>query len=62
MIESSYGLGEAIVLGKVTPDRFVLDKRTLQVLERADFRQGRGHLHACARRPGSRRRGRTAPR
>jgi pyruvate,water dikinase len=35
LIESSYGLGEAIVLGKVTPDRFVLDKRTLRVAERA---------------------------
>ncbi len=34
LIESSYGLGEAIVLGKVTPDRFMLDKRTLQVVER----------------------------
>jgi pyruvate,water dikinase len=34
LIESSYGLGEAIVLGKVTPDRFVLDKRTLGVVER----------------------------
>ena len=29
IIESAYGLGEAIVLGKVTPDRFVLDKQTL---------------------------------
>jgi pyruvate,water dikinase len=35
IIESSYGLGEAIVLGKVTPDRFVLDKRSGQVLDRA---------------------------
>jgi pyruvate,water dikinase len=35
LIESSYGLGEAVVLGKVTPDRFVLDKRTLRVVERA---------------------------
>jgi phosphohistidine swiveling domain-containing protein len=34
LIESSYGLGEAIVLGKVTPDHFVLDKRTLQIVER----------------------------
>jgi pyruvate,water dikinase len=34
IIESSYGLGEAIVLGKVTPDHFVLDKRTGEVLER----------------------------
>jgi pyruvate,water dikinase len=35
IIESSYGLGEAIVLGKVTPDRFVLDKGSAQVLDRA---------------------------
>jgi pyruvate,water dikinase len=34
IIESSYGLGEAIVLGKVTPDRFVLDKQTLMITER----------------------------
>jgi pyruvate,water dikinase len=34
LIEASYGLGEAVVLGKVTPDRFALDKNTLQVLER----------------------------
>src|SRR5262249_10859918 len=34
LIESSYGLGEAIVLGKVTPDRFVLDKGTLTIQER----------------------------
>ena len=34
LIESSYGLGEAIVLGKVTPDRFVLDKKSLAIRER----------------------------
>ena len=34
VIESSYGLGEAVVLGKVTPDRFVLDKHSRQILER----------------------------
>jgi pyruvate,water dikinase len=34
VIESSYGLGEAVVLGKVTPDRFVLDKRSLKIAER----------------------------
>ena len=34
LIESSYGLGEAIVLGKVTPDRFILDKKTLAITER----------------------------
>jgi pyruvate,water dikinase len=34
VVESSYGLGESVVLGKVTPDRFVLDRRTRKVLER----------------------------
>jgi phosphoenolpyruvate synthase/pyruvate phosphate dikinase len=34
VIESSYGLGEALVLGKVTPDRFVLDRKSRRVLER----------------------------
>lgn len=34
ILESSYGLGEAIVLGKVQPDRFVLSKRDLHILER----------------------------
>lgn len=34
IIESSYGLGEAIVLGKVTPDRFVIDKNSGKILER----------------------------
>src|SRR5262249_11526368 len=34
VIESSYGLGEAIASGKVTPDRFVLDKKTLALQER----------------------------
>ena len=34
IIESAYGLGEAIVLGKVTPDRFVLDKKSLAIVER----------------------------
>jgi pyruvate,water dikinase len=35
LIESAFGLGEAIVLGEVTPDRFVLDKETLALRERA---------------------------
>ncbi len=34
VIESSYGLGETVVLGKVTPDRFVLDKADRTVRER----------------------------
>jgi len=46
IIESSYGLGEAIVLGKVTPDRFVLDKNSLEVLVRqAAPRQAEKHQH-----------------
>ena len=39
IIESSFGLGEAIVLGKVTPDRFVFDKTTLAVKERVITRK-----------------------
>lgn len=34
VIEASFGLGEAIVLGKVTPDRFVLNKSPLAIRER----------------------------
>jgi len=34
IIESSYGLGEAVVSGDVTPDRFVLDAATLAIKER----------------------------
>ncbi len=39
IIESSFGLGEAIVLGKVTPDRFVLDKASLDICERSIARK-----------------------
>ncbi len=35
LIESSFGLGEAIVLGKVTPDRFVIDRQSRKVVERS---------------------------
>ncbi len=34
VIESAWGLGEAIVSGEVTPDRFVVDKVTKEVVER----------------------------
>jgi pyruvate,water dikinase len=34
VIEAAAGLGEAIVLGKVTPDHFVLDRRSLEIKER----------------------------
>jgi pyruvate,water dikinase len=33
-IESTWGLGEALVSGEVNPDRFMLDKVTLDVLDR----------------------------
>jgi pyruvate,water dikinase len=33
LIEAAPGLGDALVLGKVTPDRFVQDKSTLLVIE-----------------------------
>jgi len=32
-IDSSWGLGEAIVSGKVTPDQFVIDKQTGRIVE-----------------------------
>jgi pyruvate,water dikinase len=34
VINSSFGLGEAIVSGRVTPDSFVVNKETLQIIER----------------------------
>lgn len=35
VIESSWGLGEVVVGGLVQPDRFVVDKQTLAIVERA---------------------------
>jgi pyruvate,water dikinase len=37
VINASWGLGEAVVSGRVTPDTFVLDKRTLAVIARQVF-------------------------
>jgi pyruvate,water dikinase len=34
LIEGSYGLGEAVVSGELTPDEFILDKKTLDVKSR----------------------------
>ena len=34
VIEAGYGFGEAVVLGAVTPDRYVVDKKTLQIVSR----------------------------
>jgi len=35
VIEASWGLGEAVVSGSVTPDRFVVDKVMLDILEKS---------------------------
>jgi pyruvate,water dikinase len=34
IIEACFGLGEALVSGKVTPDRFIVNKRNLRILSR----------------------------
>jgi phosphoenolpyruvate synthase/pyruvate phosphate dikinase len=34
VVNGSWGLGESVVSGRVTPDNFILDKRTLQVVGR----------------------------
>ena len=34
VIEGNYGLGEAVVSGSVTPDNFVLDKKSVKIIER----------------------------
>jgi len=33
MIEASWGLGESVVSGKVTPDSFTVDRNTLQIID-----------------------------
>jgi pyruvate,water dikinase len=39
VIESIYGLGEAIVSGSVTPDHYVIDKKNLEILEKEIVKQ-----------------------
>lgn len=39
VIDGIYGLGEYIVLGKVTPDHFVIDKKTLKIVDRNIIKQ-----------------------
>ena len=34
IIEGNWGLGESVVSGAVTPDHFVVDKQTMQIIER----------------------------
>lgn len=38
-IEAAYGLGEVVVLGAVTPDRYLVDKKTLEITSREVFKQ-----------------------
>ena len=70
VIEGSFGLGEAVVSGSVTPDRYVVDKATLELTKARDPHQGaddqadprRRHGHPPAARgpgrpAGARRRG-----
>lgn len=39
VLESCFGLGEGLVSGKVSPDRYVLDRRSLSILERTVSRK-----------------------
>ncbi len=39
VIEGAYGLGETVVSGQVTPDLYVIDKKTLKILEKNVGRQ-----------------------
>lgn len=41
VIEAAFGLGEPLVLGRLTPDRFVVDKRNLEMIAREVHRQER---------------------
>ncbi len=39
VIEAGYGLGEAIVSGSVTPDRYIVDKRNFDIIDKEINRQ-----------------------
>lgn len=38
-IEAAYGLGEVVVLGAVTPDRYLVDKKTMAITAKDVFKQ-----------------------
>lgn len=38
-IEAAYGLGEVVVLGAVTPDRYLVDKKTKEISSKEIFKQ-----------------------
>jgi len=40
MIEGNWGLGESVVSGAMTPDTFIVDKDSLQILERTIGKKG----------------------
>ncbi|TAL10502.1 MAG: hypothetical protein EPO02_07275 [Nitrospirae bacterium] len=44
VFESNWGLGETVVAGRVTPDHFVVDKRTRTILERRVGRKERASV------------------
>ncbi len=39
MINASWGLGEAVVSGKVTPDEYLVDKKSLKILDKHIFKK-----------------------
>lgn len=46
IIEASYGLGEAIVSGQVTPDSYVIDKKLKQIISQNISKQQKGLFKA----------------
>jgi pyruvate,water dikinase len=46
VIEAGYGLGEAIVSGSVTPDRYIVDKNTFEIIEKEINKQTWKIIHA----------------
>lgn len=48
IIEAGYGLGEAIVSGKITPDSYVVSKKNLEILDKNISSQEKG-IYRCLR-------------
>lgn len=46
VINSSFGLGEAIVSGLVTPDQYIIDKSTGEILSKEVARKDRGYFYS----------------
>jgi pyruvate,water dikinase len=45
VIEAGYGLGEAIVSGSITPDRYIVDKKSLEIVDKEINRQNWKIVH-----------------